>query len=351
MKKLKLFLAILSVFALFGGVGVVKANTAVTIASGDTNSSITLSRAVTSAKQKVTNTFTYTITADSSNPAGVTGLPAAGATTTKTIAMSAQALSGTTATKTTTLSLVGVIFTKPGDYIYTVTETGTTDSTTYPLDTTNKYTFKVSVRNTSASNFQLTATILLYTGTGSSATKKTDNTTFAFTKAATYRTISITKNVQGIMADTDDYFAIKVTINGNSGETYTVTGQSKSGAPTSITSGTATTLYLKHGETAQIAGVINGKTYSFEELADATSNKYEATYINGSTTNSKLSGTKTVGATNTNTIVNEDSSPGVLTGLAIKFLPFVLIVAAALAAIIVLLVKNSKNKKNNLEFE
>ena len=107
MKKIKIILAIFTMIALVGSAGSVKANTAATIASGATNSSITIERKVTGATSPVTCTFKYTV-------ATVTEPGTVGGTTTfkgeKSIAMSAQALSSGTATKTTSISLVGATF-------------------------------------------------------------------------------------------------------------------------------------------------------------------------------------------------------------------------------------------------
>lgn len=349
MKKVKFLLAMVAAVALFGGMGAVKANTAATIASGATNSSITIERKVTGATGPVTNTFTYTIT-ETSKPTGATttGVP----TGTKTIAMTAQALSSGTATKTVDLSFVNATFSKPGDYVYTITETASSDSTTYPRDTANSYTVKVSVRNHTASDFTtaMDATILLYSGTGSSITKITTGKA-AFTSAASYKSITVTKTVEGTMADTDASFPITVTIKGGiAGDVYSITGGTSATGCTVASSATScsVTVSLKHNQMATITGIRNGQTYSIAETANTTTNNYQ-TFINGSTTNSKsTSSDLTVGASNSNTIVNKwNQDP--LTGFATRILPYILIVLIAVGAITYVAIKNSKNKKTDLE--
>ncbi len=339
MKKLKLIVAIFMSVALFGGMSSVNAATG-SITNTTTNHAITLSRTITGVSNKVTNTFGYTVTADSSNPTGVTGMP-----TTGSVAFSAVTPSSNTATATGTLELSGTTFTKNGDYVYTVQENSSTDATTYPVDTANKYTIKISVRNASATDFTSNkqVTILLYEGTGSTATKINTNQ-FDFTSSSVLRTITIKKTVTGNAAETDVYFPVSVKVTGNTGETYSITGQSYSGTGkiTSLTSGTAGTIYIKHNETITINNVPQGKTYEFTE----TDRKGYTPTVNG--TSGYSSGSKTVGTTNANTINNELNSP-VPTGLILKYLPYVLIVAVAVAALVFVIIRSTKNNKKEIE--
>lgn len=335
MKKLKLFLSVFMMAAMFGGMAVVSAATG-TITNTTTNHAITLSRSVTGVTNKVSNTFNYSVTADSNNPATATGIPTGG-----TVVFSGVTPTSGTATATGTIEFSGAEFTKNGDYSYVIKETSSTDSTTYPVDTANKYTIKVSVRNASETDFtnDKVVSVTVYKGEGASATKQ-NSSTITFTSASVTRTITIAKTVKGTMADADEYFGIKVNVGGATGATYAVTGQTKSGAPTSITAGTDATLYLKHGETATISGVVNGTTYSFQEL-NATD---YTTKINGTVASDKKSGSKTVGATNSNTIENEWNRD-VLTGVVLKYIPYIVIIGLAIAAIIVVAVRNKKQKE------
>ena len=245
------------------------------------------------------------------------------------------------------ISLTGATFANNGDYIYTVEETGSTDNTTYPKDTTNKYTIKIFVRNASATDFSSkVVTVQLYSGVGASATKLADNASFTFTSAAVTRTITINNTVQGNMADTDKYFDMAVTISGNPGDSFAITGQTGSGDSSCTVASGATSctanISLKHNETATISGVKTGTTYSFSEVVP---DGYQGS-INGATatTGTINSGNKTVGVTNTNTIVNSSDSQ-VPTGMILKVLPYVIIVALAVAAIVFVVVKNNKKKE------
>lgn len=334
MKKLKLFLMALIVGLSFGNVDIANAATG-SISSTTTNHAITLSREVTGVTNKVTNTFTYTVTAGS-NPSGATDIP-----TTKTIVFNGATPSSNKVTQSATLDFAGATFTTNGDYTYTIKETGSSDSTTYPVDSSNTYTVKISVRNASETDFtsDKKVTMILFKGEGGSATKL-NNTTFNFTKEAVFRTITIAKTVEGTMADPDTYFAVAVTIAGSDGNTYSVSGQTKSGASTTITQGTAGTIYLKHGETVTISGVKNGSTYSFNETAVSG----YATYINGSTTNSTSSGSKTVGATNSNTIKNVYNASAI-TGLFTRFTPYIIMSAAAIIGVTLIAVRQVRYRR------
>ena len=347
MKKIKVILTMILSIALFGGMANVYAVSG-SITTSTTNYQATLSRTITNCKQKVTNTFTYTVT-PAATYSGVSGMP-----TSETVAFSGVSQSGGSCTATGTLSLSGASFSANGDYTYTITETASSDSTSFPVDSTNKYTVKISVRNKSATDFSAkVVTINWYQGVGNDASKK-DNTTLTFTSAAVYRSITLKNTLEGTMADSDLYFPITVTINGTAGDSYTISGQSKSGAPTACTiaSGATSctaTLQLKHNETATISGVRNNATYSFSESTAAPYSNY-STYYNGSTTNSKTSGNLTASAaTNSNTVKNTYSASA-LTGIVTRYLPYVLVTVIAIVGIVFIALRNSrKDKEESIE--
>ena len=340
MKNIKIMLTMILSLALFGEMGSVNAATG-SITTSTANHAATISRTVTGTTNKVNNTFTYTVTADSNNPTGTSNIP-----TTATVAFSNVTPQSGTATATGTLDFAGATFTKNGDYTYTITETGSTTPGLYPIDSTNTYTAKVSLRNASATNFNSkTITMFFYKGAASDASKL-DPSKLDFTSAAIVKTISISKTVEGTMADPDEYFAVSITVNGNTGESYSITGTHKSGDPTSITSGTATTVNLKHGDSITINGVPEGKTYSFIETGGAN---YQ-TFINGSTTNSKESGSKTVGSSNSNTIKNVWNQAAI-TGIVTKSLPYILLAVVAAAVTVFAMARRMTNRRLELAEE
>ena len=341
MRKIKTMLAVFIAVVLVGGLGMssVKAVSA-SITTSTNNHAITLSRTISGVTNAVNNTFTYSVTADQNNPAGASNVPSSGSVVFSNVAP----ISGT-ATATGTIELAGSSFTTNGDYTYTVQETGSTDDTVYPVDTTDKYTIKISVRNASATDFSSkVATVTLYSGIGSSATK-INNATFPFTSGAETRAITINKSIEGNMADVDQYFTVAVTIDGAAGNSYAIAGQSESGAPSACTVANAATsctanVRIKHGETVTISGIPVGTNYQFTETN--IPNGYSAAVNGGS---GASSGQKTVSATaseNNNSIVNTYNSP-VPTGIILKVLPYVIVIALAVAVIIFVVVKNKKN--------
>ena len=154
--------------------------------------------------------------------------------------------------------------------------------------------------------------------------------------------IKIANTIEGNMAEPTDYFKVKVIINGTVGDKYTISGQSYTGADKETTYTVKSTdnyayIFLKHGETITIGDgtsddkLSSGTSYSIEE----TQNDYE-TYINGSTSNNKSSGTLTTSTTsntNTVTIKNVKGEP-VQTGVNLKYMPFIIVILVGTLSII-----------------
>lgn len=368
MKKFKLFLAMIMAVAAFGFMGPVYASHTQVALTSDNN--LTIRRQVTNVTNPVTNTFGYTITqgayqaASSNTPAtnpagGVTGFP-----TTASVTFDAVAPQSGTASKTGTVDLSNVSFTKVGNYTWTIAENSSTDADNYPKDSTNTYTVKVSVRYDNDQN--MVATVVVADKNGQKVTPVSgDNSNILFTSAPEFTKITIAKTVSGNMGDQQEYFKVNVTINGTSGDTYNLSGLDASGVtyngasvtnPTTIPAGTATAVYLKHGQTVTIGAGSDGTsaneiplglTYTFVEGAEGNAANY-VTNINGSTSDSKDAGNLTTAATNTNTIANSYASD-TLTGVLLTIMPYIIIVAIAVAGIAYLVVKNRKNKEAQAE--
>jgi len=354
MRKFKtIMIAIVAAFTIAGmsNVGAAAGSVAGSTANPHT---FTITRTVTHAKNAITNTFGYTITANENNPkvpgtqtSGVSGAP-----TTASVVMTGvtpDANTGT-ATQTGTIDFSGATFTVNGDYTWTLTENSSNDSTNYPVDpaSNHTYTIKASVRNAHGTGLsqdegkQVTFFVLDKNG------QKLDLTEdqILFTSETQYSTITISKTVTGAMADVDKYFTVNVTINGSG--TYSVSGSHNN--TSTITAGTETPLTLKHGETITIGAGANGNgtaeipqntTYSFEE--DDYTN-YIPT-INSGEAGTETSGTITVGSNaSANTIVNNYEGSTV-TGAFLKVLPYVVIAAIAVAGIVYLVIRNKKQKE------
>ena len=107
-------------------------------------SSATINRQIQNAYGTISNTFTYTISADSGNPTGATGAP-----TSASVVFNDSYTTQGTATKSATLDFSAMQFTQVGDYSYAIAETASSNAAIYPVDSTNTYTAVVSVRNSS----------------------------------------------------------------------------------------------------------------------------------------------------------------------------------------------------------
>lgn len=294
--------------------------------SGTTNGSATIPfvRKITNVTNNVTNTFTYTIAADASNPAGATGLP-----TSAQAVFNAVVPTGGTATVNSAINFTNATFTTVGDYRFTITETGSTDPTNYPRST-ETYTALVSVRNVMAGNTptgNLEVT-LVQSMQNSAGDKVTGTTTFTSSSNRTYAQIS--SAVAGNNADTNKCFKYQINIAAQAaapaGDVYKVSSTSTcAGSSANVTVGGASNfIFLKAGESATIGlnGTTNqmplGVSYTVAKVGDTD----YTTYFDGSTTAGTVSANKTtvaVGAANyaaqnTTSVVNTKST-AVLTGI------------------------------------
>ena len=200
--------------------------------------------------------------------------------------------------KTAVLDFSNLTFTKPGDYHYNIYESGLTDQNNRYLSDYFDYAGEgasyrvvISVRNvvdannTPTGNF--TASCILMKRyydeqqdqTVEEKVSPVSGTLYADydygPHATTFGDIEISKTVKGIGSDTTKYFPITITINADvvnsfpldsTGWIYPISGVDSTATyngntvtnPTTITVGTPTTIYLKHGQTAIIGQVTNG---------------------------------------------------------------------------------------------
>ena len=246
--------------------------------------SVTITQEVLKVTNPVTNTFTYTVTEDANNPE--TGLiSAAKNNNTFTIAFNNEVPDSATnkATKTGTLDLSAINFTKVGDYKFKIemTESSDTDNS-YSLDTDYWYAY-VSVRYvmepTDSDEKTGTPTSAVRAVTATVGTENTDawinpdptatpavagnkdDITFQSTPGLTY--VELTKKVTGNLGDINEYFEYtvdfgttmaskKVTVLGAHAEgTGCATIVAASDEHTLDATG-KTTLCLKHNQTVKI---------------------------------------------------------------------------------------------------
>ena len=303
MKKIKnLLLPVFMVIAGVFGLNSINAATATTVgANTDTGAvkTLTITREVENVSNPVTGTFTYSVTADPNNPTGFdsTTLPSNLVIQFNNVAPDANQV----ATQTGTLDLSALRFTKVGDYKFIIEEVSVTNANNnYPKDTTEYYAY-VSVRNIVDTNTReisgnLKATLASQVKEDD-AGNKTDSL-FESSLETTYITLS--KTITGERADDEQYFEFTLSIPGNTGDVYTITGNHSTDGTNTVASsnytvGTTTKIYLKHGQTVTIGKNGNvkqipvGTAYNITEVG-ATDYK---TYIDGSTTDNKVMTQKT----------------------------------------------------------
>ena len=194
-----------------------------------------------------------------------------------------------------------------------------------------------------------------FTNTASITDARAANATFVAPPPATktvpvQNIIEITNKVRGNIAKTTDYFKVKVIIAGNTGDTYTISGQDSSityggsqiTPSTTYTVGQDNYIYLKHDQKVTIGTGENddkipaGIMYQIIE----DENTYE-TYIDESPNNNKDSGQKTTSSTspiNRVDIVNRKDRE-VPTGAAVKIATKIILVILTTIAVTLVLLK------------
>lgn len=218
---------------------------------------ISIERTVDNTAVSITNTFTYTINADDSNPEGASNAPASAIVTFD----GSESVSDDKVVKAVNLSFGTMSFTRPGTYTYKLTETATSDSN-YPVDTGKEYTIVISVQNelnsadgTPTGNF--IANLILEDKTGN----KIDPSIASFISSSldsnTSR-LTITNTVTGNDADFNLYFPFSITLSDTVNpysihvpDPVIIYNDQTITQPTSTINGTAT-IYLKHGQAATI---------------------------------------------------------------------------------------------------
>lgn len=244
---------------------------------------IPLVRRVTNVSGGISNVrFYYRLTAKDSNPA-----PVSGNAVTTYLGGAGLASDANIVTYDCTLNLRNLVFSKVGDYVFTISETSTTDSANFSLDA-NKYDVFVQVTNVLDENGEPTGELEAHVldqlydyKTDSKVSKQA-----LFEAPANYTYITLDSKVSGAAADTDQYFKYKVNMTGlANGAKISVAGQDaevvfdgESVATTSeYTVGSGDLyVYLKHGQEAVIGHTANrdvgtnaipqGMNYTIEKI-------------------------------------------------------------------------------------
>ena len=318
-------------------------------------------RDVTGVKNYVQASFGYELVEDENNPAPVNNLPSG-----PLVLHIGNTPSDEThkVTGSMSITMANVEFSELGDYKFILREISSSDADNYPVDTEHEYYIYVSVRNELAAGVptgNLVATLSMQARNHDQGEK----TSLLFTSEAVRTQLSLSKNVTGNLADTEEYFKFQVRINGRTGDTYTINGQDDSVSYDGETVDTVSTfvvgddavdVYLRHGQTITIGAGADGLneipigvTYVIVE-ADAEDYTTTVDESEGKSsaikTSAVLLDNDALPESNQTNFVNHKES-AVLTGVTLAIIPAaILIVAMFTGAVIVRKVKkNSSNKR------
>ena len=309
-----------------------------------------ITRKITNVYGSVSNEFSYSIAADSGNPGTATGYP-----TSAFITFSATPANSGSVSNTALIDFYSTSFSALGDYFFTVSETTSSDSVNYPLDT-NSYKIVISVRNELDSNNVPTgnylATIAANT-VDSNGDKAPADGAHAFISSAVTTYIELSQTVSGNMANKDDCFGYEIIVSEPIRSGYTISSNSTC-TGSSVVVNTRGVVYMKHGDTVTI-----GKNGSVSQMPIGTTYKvvlsdakgYQTTYYDGVASSDRVSPEKTVveqTASDFNSknklAIRNDKYADPNTGILMNLWPFVLLVA--LAGVGTFIVVNKKAKKN-----
>lgn len=238
------------------------------------------------------------------------------------------------ATKTTTLSLAGAIFTKPGVYRYGVTETTeggaglTVDGTKYIVDV---YVGYDTVDGAESADLSILQVIIKKDGSG-------DKSEIAFKNTFASQSLTVSKTVAGNMGDrTKDFsFTLNITSDGKLSENTTITAvktaQDGYTSNVTVTVGSDSAFTLKHGETLAVPGLPEGTEYTVTETKD---DDYTTTVDSTGTfdvDNNKV--TNTVGSTGNTEAFTNTAIKTVDTGIILDIAPYIIIFVIAIVGAI-----------------
>ena len=297
--------------------------------------------------------FTYTVEQDVNNPATITGLP-----TSLTVGVAGYPDSNGAISGAAELSFSDAEFTTLGDYKVIISETGSTDATNYPVDSSHVYYVYISVRNRMNSNGSLAGG---YVATLESQVRNHDTgdkTDVDFTNGAQRSYLTISNAVSGNLANVDDYFKYRVTFTGaRNGDVLTIDGQDSVvrfggqtiSTSTEFTVGESNFVYLKHGQTATI-----GKNGDQSELPIGLQYNIMEIDLNGyvqyaDSILSNISETKAITVDPTDDANKVDflnyKEGSILTGIAMTIWPYALATGVICGIVTAKIVKGKKKQR------
>ena len=290
--------------------------------------SINVTKNVINATSNVNVTFYYSIEEErNQNPESIGGINNSFQITFDNVSPN----SDNVASVTSSLDLSSLTFTKVGDYYLKICEESSSEPGIYPIDNKCYYPL-VMVRNELNGNTPTGNLIATLINSVSDGENKTD----AIFETQPMSYITLNNLVTGDMADKDEYFKFKITINDSDLDNIVIRNQDASvmyNGEETITSSTYNPnsdnyVYLKHDQTITIGEgdspqLKSGISYTIEEV----DHENYKTYINDSTEDNKyLSVEKlsNLSSENINNFVNNYEMI-TFTGVVLNIVPYLLL--------------------------
>lgn len=282
------------------------------------------------------------------------------------------------ATETLAISFADVTFPEPGVYRYVVTETAPAAPFSLRTGETNTRYIDVYVEHEKQASGSYAAALTIQgivtysaapavtTGTlGGTDQTTTPNKSESIDNELTTYNLTLNKTVTGNQANRNEYFEFVVTVTNptaaaGSGIVFATSyvvdltrapGNATHVNSSSITAGTATSFYLKHGESLAIQGLPAGATYTIVEKASGyvasgtiTVNGTLDTTLQNGTANTDYSVANNKSLTGDTTVAIGNDRTGIIpTGVLLTIAPFAALMVIGLVGVVVFL----KKKRND----
>lgn len=218
-------------------------------------------------------------------------------------------------------------FSAPGQYTFELTEVNDNNNSNIVWDTTSKYTVRVDVvwADPIAKTVQVDGVYILGSETIGGLEKKASEAVFKNTPAQN-STLTVSKTVAGVAANTADVFHYKLTVQGATGN-YTVT--LPNGDTETLAAGVEYEFDLRHNEHITVSNLPSGATYTVTEDDTAYTETFKVDGADTATTGLTATGEIDADGSTVAYINNKGFAPE--TGITMNTLPFVGIAAVAVA--------------------
>lgn len=256
-------------------------------------------------------------------------------------------------TKSVTVDLQGVTFSKPGIYRYVITETATSqDGITNDTNTTRTLDVHVAYAEGSETELEVTSYAL---HPSDDSSKKADG----FTNTYATHNLTLEKQVTGNQGDRNKYFKFTVSItNAVKGTVYNVDLTNADSNPNVndgttnsnqlvATDGTVTaTYYLKNDQSITIKGLTGGTHYAITEESYSSDGYTTANTVDGTASlQGDTTGEKTMDDSSHEVVFTNHKEGIVPTGILIETGPYILMGAVVIIGLVALLATSRRRSR------